>query len=171
MPHAESAQDVVYTLIYSDAARVHAERLRDDPHSFQAATRERISLGLTISDDQRSAALRQRDVFRAAMAEYFRDTDVIVTPAMPIDVPPIDDSAGVLGQSRRMGQLTYPWSLHDGPTLAVPIGFHPVSGMPIGAQLTAARGREAILFALAEQLEGLTHLHLRRPPISVDQTG
>ncbi|MCZ0910894.1 amidase [Gordonia amicalis] len=135
VPHSESAQDVVYTLIYSDLARIHAERLRDEPSRFQPATRERISLGLDISDEQRAAAVRQRDVFRSAMADMFRDVDVVLTPATPVDVPELGVGEAVVAQARRMGQLTYPWSLHDGPTLALPVGVHP-SGMPIGAQLT-----------------------------------
>lgn len=166
VPHSESAQDVVYTLIYSDLARIHGERLRDEPARFQAATRERISLGLSISDDQRAAAVRQRDVFRSAMAEMFRDVDVVLTPAMPVDVPEIGVGEAVVAQARRMGQLTYPWSLHDGPTLALPVGVHP-SGMPIGAQLTAARLGEGTLFALAEQVQERSEWHLRLPPVRV----
>lgn len=99
------------------------------------------------------------------MTDYFREIDVILTPTMPVDVPLIDGDTGVVAQSRRMAQLTYPWSLHDGPTLSIPIGFHQRSAMPIGAQLTAARGGETILFALAEQLEHRTTWHRRHPPI------
>ncbi|WP_459546065.1 amidase [Nocardia sp. X0981] len=167
VPHSESAQDVVYTLLYSDLVEVHAERLRDEPHRFQDATRERISLGLNITHEQRVAALQQRDRFRAAMRDYFRNADVILTPTMPIDVPFVDGGTGVVAQSRRMAQLTYPWSLHDGPTMSIPIGFHERSAMPIGAQLTAARGGETTLFALAEQLESRTTWHRRLPPLAL----
>lgn len=166
VPHSESAQDVVYTLIYSDLARTHAERLRDEPSRFQPATRERIQLGLSISDAQRDAAVRQRDVFRSAMADMFRNVDVVLTPAMPVDVPELGVGEAVVAQARRMGQLTYPWSLHDGPTLTLPVGVHP-SGMPIGAQLTAARLHEGTLLALAEQVQEHSEWHLRRPPVRV----
>lgn len=166
VPHSESAQDVVYTLIYSDLAKIHAERLRDEPTRFQSATRERIAMGLSITDEQRAAAIRQRDVFRAAMAELFGGVDVVLTPAMPVDVPLLDGGDAVVAQARQMGQLTYPWSLHDGPTLALPVGMHP-SGMPIGAQVTAAHSNEKPLFALAEQLQKHTDWHCRRPPVRV----
>ncbi|GAC02282.1 aspartyl/glutamyl-tRNA(Asn/Gln) amidotransferase subunit A [Gordonia namibiensis NBRC 108229] len=166
VPHSESAQDVVYTLVYSDLARTHAERLRDEPTRFQQATRERIALGLTISDEQRAAALRERDLFRAAMTDMFGEIDVVLTPAMPVDVPRLGGGETVVAQARRMGQLTYPWSLHDGPTLALPVGVHP-SGMPIGAQLTAARLHEGTLLALAEQIQAHSEWHLRVPPVRV----
>ncbi len=164
--HSESAQDVVYTLIYSDLAKTHAERLRDEPERFQPATRERIRLGLSISDDQVVAARQQRDVFRAGTAELFDEVDVVLTPAMPGDVPHLGGGDAVVAQARRMGQLTYPWSLHDGPTLALPVGTHP-SGMPIGAQLTAVKGGEGTLFALAEQFQAQTDWHRRLPPARV----
>ncbi|MFC9979090.1 amidase [Gordonia sp. NPDC127522] len=166
--HSESAQDVVYTLIYSDLAEVHAERLNDEPSRFQPATRERIRLGLSIFDEEVVAARRQRDVFRAGTAELFGEVDVVLTPAMPGDVPPLGGGDAVVAQARRMGQLTYPWSLHDGPTLALPVGVHP-SGMPIGAQLTAARGGEGTLFALAEQFQAHTDWHRRLPPVRVGE--
>lgn len=166
VPHSASAQDVVYTLIYSDLAKTHAERLRDEPSRFQSATRERILLGLSISDGQVTTARRQRDLFRAATAELFEDVDVVLTPAMPADVPLLGGGDAVVAQARRMGQLTYPWSLHDGPTLALPVGVHP-SGMPIGAQMTATRGGEGTLFALAEQFQAHTDWHRLLPPVRV----
>ncbi|WP_439030965.1 amidase [Gordonia terrae] len=167
VPLSETAQDVVYTLIYSDLATTHAERLRDEPSRFQPATRERIRLGLSISDEQVVGALRRRDEFRSAMRDVFTSVDAVLTPAMPVDVPLLGGGGAVVEQARRMGQLTYPWSLHDGPTLALPVGVHP-SGMPIGAQMTAAHGAEGTLFALAEHFQEHTDWHLRRPPVHVD---
>ncbi|GAA3949430.1 amidase [Gordonia caeni] len=164
VPSADRAQDVVYTLIYSDLARLHSERLTTEPERFQPATLERISLGRRISDSQRAAAETDRDLFRAAMAEYFRTVDVVVTPTMPVDVPLISDDPSVIPISRRMGQLSYPWSLHIGPTMSLPIGFHPQTGMPMGAQLTAAPGRESRLFELAATIQRETDWHLRTPP-------
>ncbi|GAA4642733.1 amidase [Gordonia humi] len=164
VPLADTAQDVVYTLIYSDLARIHADRLAEAPERFHGATFERISLGRAITADQRAAAIGDRDRFRAAMDDYFAAVDVVLTPTMPVDVPVVSDDPSVLPISRRMGQLSYPWSLHAGPTLSVPVGFHPESGMPIGAQLTAAPGREALLFDVAGAIQSRTDWHLRRPP-------
>ena len=164
VPFADTAQDVVYTLIYSDLARLHSDRLDEAPEKFQRATYERISLGRAITVDQREVAIAQRDLFRTAMDEYFQSVDVVVTPTMPVDVPIISERQSVLPISRRMGQLSYPWSLHTGPTLSVPIGFHPESGMPIGAQLTAAPGRESLLFDVAGAIQAHTSWHQRRPP-------
>ncbi|MEO9322178.1 amidase [Nocardioides sp. C4-1] len=167
VPQAEKAQAHVYTLLYSDLADVHRERLRTDPGLFQPATLERIRVGLGIDADDRRRAMSARSDFRAGLRGVFEEVEVVVTPTMPVDVPFVDERHGVLEQSTRLGQLSYPWSLHSGPTLAVPVGFHPGSGMPIGAQLTAAHADEAALFAIGRAYQDATDWHLRRPPICV----
>ena len=163
IPGAEQAQDIVYTLIYADLAHCHRDRILNSPEVFQPATLERISLGLPITEAERSTARNRRDEFRRGLADVFDRVDVVLTPTMPIDVPPVDGGADVVAQSRRMGQFSYPWSLHDGPTLALPVGFHPGSGMPIGAQLTAAAHREALLFEVGRRYQQVTDWHSARP--------
>ncbi|WP_230598452.1 amidase [Rhodococcoides fascians] len=161
--HAADAQDIVYTIVYSDLARRHRHRLDTEPSRFQPATYERIRLGLRISESDRARALTGRDRFRQAMAATFESVDAVLTPAMPVDVPPRDGGDDVVALSRRMGQFTYPWSLHDGPTLALPVGFHPTSGMPVGAQLTAAAHRESALFGVGERYQSVTDWHRATP--------
>ncbi|WP_255182700.1 amidase [Rhodococcus sp. WWJCD1] len=168
LEHAADAQDIVYTIVYSDLARRHRHRLDTEPSRFQPATHERIALGLSISESDRARALAGRDLFREAMTTTFEMVDVVLTPAMPVDVPPRDGGDDVVALSRRMGQFTYPWSLHAGPTLALPVGFHPSSGMPVGAQLTAAAHREGALFGLGERYQAATEWHRARPPHTSD---
>jgi len=168
LEHAADAQDIVYTIVYSDLARRHRHRLDTEPSRFQPATYERIALGLSISESDRARALAGRDLFRRAMTGTFEMVDVVLTPAMPVDVPPRDGGDDVVALSRRMGQFTYPWSLHDGPTLALPVGFHPSSGMPVGAQLTAAAHREGALFCMGERYQSVTDWHSAIPPHTSD---
>ncbi|NIL91378.1 Glutamyl-tRNA(Gln) amidotransferase subunit A [Rhodococcus fascians] len=166
--HAADAQDIVYTIVYSDLARRHRHRLDTEPSRLQPATYERIALGLSISESDRARALTRRDRFRQAMTATFESVDAVLTPAMPVDIPPRDGGDDVVALSRRMGQFTYPWSLHDGPTLALPVGFHPSSGMPVGAQLTAAAHREGALFGVGERYQSVTDWHRAAPPHTSD---
>ncbi|OZE78332.1 amidase [Rhodococcus sp. 15-649-2-2] len=168
LAHAADAQDIVYTIVYGDLARRHRHRLDTEPSRFQPATYERIALGLSISESDRARALAGRDRFREAMTTTFEMVDVALTPAMPVDVPPRDGGDDVVALSRRMGQFTYPWSLHDGPTLALPVGFHPSSGMPVGAQLTAAAHREGALFGVGERYQSVSNWHRATPPHTSD---
>jgi len=164
---ANQAQEHVYTLVYSDLAEVHRGRLEHRPDLFQPATLERIRSGLSITPEQRQAAREACRHYRRGLAQVFEEVDVIVTPTLPVDVPMRDETTTVIEQSRHMGQMSYPWSLHDGPTLSLPVGFHPFSGMPIGAQITAAHGREQVLFDVAQAYQGVTDWHQRRPLLSL----
>jgi aspartyl-tRNA(Asn)/glutamyl-tRNA(Gln) amidotransferase subunit A len=163
IPGVADAQDIVYTIVYSDLAHRHRTRVDRQPELFQPATLERISLGLSISDAQRAAAVRGRTEYRTGLKTVFADVDVVLTPTMPVDVPRIDGGDDVVAQSRRMGQFSYPWSLHDGPTLAVPVGFHSRSGMPVGMQLTAAAHHEQQLFGMGSRYQAVTDWHTRSP--------
>lgn len=164
VPGAASAQDTVYTLVYSQLAALHRARLETAPERFQPDTLARIRLGTTITAADRALALQARAAFQRQLAELFSRVDVVLTPTLPVDVPRLH-GGDVVASSRQTGRFTYPWSLHAGPTLALPVGFHPESGMPVGAQLTAAPGEEELLFSLGQAYQGRTSWHRRRPPL------
>lgn len=138
----DTVRDDLYTVVYHDLAALHAERLRE-PARFQPDTLTRIRLGLDITPDDRAAALARMDAFRRAVADALDGVDLLLTPTVPVDVPPIASGPGdpgVLALTRRVGELTAPWAVHQGPTLTIPAGEHPVSGMPVGMQLTGRVG-------------------------------
>ena len=164
IPMAAEAQSHVYTLLYYDLAKLHLERLAE-PERFQAATLQRVRQGLTITEGQRRVAARARSDFRAGMRRVLETVDVVVTPTLPVDVPFVREEEAVLSQSVRLGQLSYPWSLHNGPTMSLPVGFHPDSGMPVGAQLTAGHCDEEALFNIGRLYQSETDWHTRRPPV------
>ncbi|MCO7219033.1 amidase [Klenkia sp. PcliD-1-E] len=157
------AQDIVYTLVYADLARIHASRLASDPERFHPDSLVRIGLGRDITAEQRAAAVEARRALQSRISAAMDGVDLVLTPTLPVDVPRADPD-DVLRVSRRLGQLTYPWSLHAGPTLALPVGFHPVSGMPVGVQLTAPEDAEDVLFAAGLWYQQQTDWHTRRPP-------
>ncbi|WP_081264947.1 amidase [Prescottella equi] len=165
IPGAADAQEIVYTLLYSDLARLHRDRIDQSPELFHPATLERISLGLSITEVERARAQAGLESYRRGLADVFADVDVVLTPTIPVDVPLISNSEAVIAQSRRLGQFSYPWSLHDGPTLAIPVGFHRSSGMPIGAQLTAAAHRESLIFDVGRRYQQTTDWHREKPPL------
>jgi aspartyl-tRNA(Asn)/glutamyl-tRNA(Gln) amidotransferase subunit A len=96
---------------------------------------------------------------------------MLLTPTLPVDVPLADAGGDVLTTTRRLGQLASPWSLHAGPTLALPVGRHPRSGMPVGAQLTAAVGGEDRLLDAGAWFQERTTWHTAIPACSVDRAG
>jgi aspartyl-tRNA(Asn)/glutamyl-tRNA(Gln) amidotransferase subunit A len=166
VPGILDAQDLVYTLVYADLAVTHRERIERSPQLFQPDTLERFRLGLGITAVERAAAVAGRSALQARLDAVFADVDALLTPTLPVDVP-LAAPGDVVAVSRRLGFLTYPWSLHAGPTLALPAGLHPASGMPAGVQLTGPAGGEDGLFAAGAWYQSRTGWHDLRPPVHV----
>jgi aspartyl-tRNA(Asn)/glutamyl-tRNA(Gln) amidotransferase subunit A len=167
VPGLCSAQAVLYTIVYAGMAELHAERLAR-PGLFQSDTLARVLVGTGVSDGDRAEALQAREEFQRGMEGLFEQVDVLLTPTLPVDVPWVSTDDDVLAVTRRLSQLSAPWSLHDGPTLALPAGRHPRSGMPVGLQLTAAAGGEDLLLDAGAWFQDRTDWHTARPPCSVD---
>ncbi|MBC7630897.1 amidase [Aeromicrobium sp.] len=166
VPADEAAQHAVYALVYAELVDAHRERITHAPGRFQPETLARLRLGLRLDPEDLVAARALRDDFRAGLTRVFNDIDLIVTPTLPVDVPLLADDGDALERTRRLGQLSYPWSLHDGPTLSIPVGLHDESRMPIGAQITAPAGHESSLFAAARAYQAVTQWHDLRPHMS-----
>jgi aspartyl-tRNA(Asn)/glutamyl-tRNA(Gln) amidotransferase subunit A len=166
VPGICSAQDVLYTIIYAGIVDLHRERL-EHPALFQPDTLTRVRVGERVSEDERAAALEAQREFERELDEVFGQVDVVVTPTLPIDVPRARTDDDVLTVTRRLAQLTAPWSLHAGPSLTLPAGPHPVSGMPVGLQLTAAAGGEDLLLDAGAWFQQQTTWHTLRPSCSV----
>jgi aspartyl-tRNA(Asn)/glutamyl-tRNA(Gln) amidotransferase subunit A len=167
VPGLGSAQDVLYTLIYSGLPDLHAERLAR-PGLFHPDTLARLRVGEGVSEDDRAQALGAQREFQRGLDEVFEDVDVLLTPALPVDVPAVRTDDDVLTTTRRLTQLSAPWSLHTGPTLVLPAGRHGVSGMPVGLQLVAAAGGEDLLLDAGAWFQQRTQWHTLRPPCVVD---
>ncbi|WP_254781730.1 amidase [Modestobacter sp. DSM 44400] len=161
-----AAQDVLYTIVYLELLELHRDRLAE-PRRFQPDTLARIHLGEGLTEGHRDEALAIRAEYQQELDELFTDIDVLLTPTLPVDVPRAAGGDDVLTLTRRLGQFTAPWSLHAGPTLALPVGRHPVSGMPVGAQLTAAVGGEDLLLDAGAWFQERTSWHTAVPPCSV----
>ncbi len=147
-----------------EGAQVHEDRLRTRPEDFSPDVFARVSAGLDVPATALAHSLDWRQRYRHRLDGIFTDVDVIVTPVVPIDVPSAEgfDSRA---QTQMLGRITYPWALHAGPTLSLPIGFHSVSGLPVSVALSAARWGEARLFQVATAYQADTDWHDRTPPL------
>ncbi|NEK57014.1 amidase [Geodermatophilus sabuli] len=159
---AADATEHCLRIIRCEGAAFHQERLAASPQDFSPDVRARLSSGMAVAGTDLVRSLEFRQRYRRRLAEVFDDVDVVVTPVVPVEAPVAAgesswDPAGVLGRA------TVPWSLHDGPTLSLPIGFHPRSGNPVGVSLAARRFDEATLFQVAAAYQEATDWHTRRP--------
>ncbi|MGV8882890.1 MAG: amidase [Rhodoglobus sp.] len=150
------------TIVPAEGASFHEQRLADDPGGYSADVYGRLTAGLAIPGSQLARSLAWRAGYRRRLGEVFGDYDIMVTPTIAVDVPKIDglDSRA---QTAALGAITYPWALHDGPTLNLPVGFHDGSGMPVGAALAAAVGAESVLYQVAHRYQRDTDWHRVTP--------
>ena len=151
-------------IVQCEGAFVHRERLESSPGDFSPDVYARVAAGLDVTATELVRSLDFRTRYRRRLAGVFADMDVIVCPVVPVDVP-LAGGYDSREQTAKLGRITYPWALHDGPTMSLPIGFHPRSGNPVGIAIVAPRFGEAVLFQIAAAYQEATEWHLRRAEI------
>ena len=112
------------------------------------------------------------DVMRRSMATWWDEAgvDVLVTPTSP-ELPwelggfhePANPLQGLM-RSAAVVPFMAPFNVSGQPAMSLPLGWS-ASGLPIGVQVVARRGREDVLIRLAAQLEAAMPWADRHPPI------
>jgi len=143
----EAAWNANTVILFSDAAALHEDQLKEHPEWFGEKLAERMSTGFKHRGvDYARARDVQRD-WTAYLTGMLGDTAVLAVPTTPVPATVIGDREGtVLG--RLMTRLTAPFNLAGAPVLSVPAGN--IGALPVGMQLVAAPGRESLLWAVAQ---------------------
>lgn len=146
------AGSLVVTLV--EGSSVHLPRLRERPMDFDPMTRDRFLAGALVPAEIYLAAQRCRRRFRDAALRVFERVDVLVTPAVPFEAPPIGcDALRVAGETMNprgmLGLYTQPISFIGLPAMVVPLAG---KGLPRAVQLVARPWNEAALFRVAGSL-------------------
>ena len=145
----EAAWNANTVILFSDAAALHENQLKEHPEWFGETLAERMSTGFKYRGvDYARARDVQRD-WTAYLTALLGDDAVLAVPTTPVPATVIGDREGtVLG--RLMTRLTAPFNLAGAPVLSVPVGN--IGALPVGMQLVAAPGRESILWSVAQGL-------------------
>jgi 2-dehydropantoate 2-reductase len=138
-------------IILYEAWQVHGELATSDPSHFGPETLRLLKAASGATREQYDAALARRDELLEAAGEWYRDIDVLLTPSTPYvapaTTPPIDTPEG-----QAEGMFTGPFNVTGDPAIVVPCGFTD-AGLPVGLQLSAARGADMALLAAALVVE------------------
>jgi Asp-tRNA(Asn)/Glu-tRNA(Gln) amidotransferase A subunit family amidase len=125
----------------------------------------RAARALAPADVERAEALLPK--YRSRLDDFLHQVDLILTPtvatpAFPlgqrprtIDGTPVDWLWGAF-------PFTVPFNVAGVPAISIPCGL--ADGLPIGAQLVAASGSDALVMAVAEELEAAIG-HVFVPPV------
>ncbi len=148
-------------LLLTDAAAYHREHLRERSAEIGADVLARLRIGEGIGGMEYAQARRDRDELRHAWNAFFREHDVVLSPATLIPAPPREGEDAVAA-AQRLTANTLPFNLTGLPAISIPCGFS-ASGLPIGLQLAAGPWRERLLLRVARAYESATSWHERMP--------
>jgi amidase len=127
-----------------EGARTHAERWRQHAERIGRKLAELVESGLEIPDYRYQGALAILEEVKRDMTKLFRQYPFLVTPAAPGAAPKGLEFTGD-------PIMNIPWTALGTPAISIPM---PVSnGLPLGLQLTADRGADSALLALALDIE------------------
>lgn len=106
----------------------------------------RVEEGLAIGHGRYSAALRTAESLKASLGPVFGPGEVVLMPATTGLAPEgIDWTGDPL--------FVQPWSLFGFPAVTVPVSRDTATGLPIGVQLVARTGDEALVLDAARRLQ------------------
>jgi Asp-tRNA(Asn)/Glu-tRNA(Gln) amidotransferase A subunit family amidase len=144
----EEANDLITTY---EGARFHESRLKEFGDRLDKPVATLVRDGLKISTAQYDEAMKFVSDSRVRMAEIFKSTPVILTPAAtgpaPLGLSTTGDPA-----------MNAPWSALGTPAISIPMPV--ASGLPLGLQMTADLKQESRLLRAAIQLQA----HLNSGP-------
>ncbi len=131
-------------LVSYEGARFHEARLKEFGDRLDQPLANLIRDGLKIPAEQYDEAKRYISASRVRLAEIFRSTPVIVTPAATGPAP--------LGLSDTGDpRMNAPWTALGTPAVSIPM---PVAGgLPLGLQLTADLGQDSRVLQAALLLQ------------------
>jgi Asp-tRNA(Asn)/Glu-tRNA(Gln) amidotransferase A subunit family amidase len=134
-----SVSEAAEMVMFFEAAQVHGDRYEQYGDRL-ADVADAVRKGRAIRPPEYEDALRRLEHYRETIASVFATTPIIASPAATGPAPVGLVSTGDPG-------MNAPWTALGTPAIAVPM---PVSsGLPLGLQLTTARGEDARLLDAA----------------------
>jgi amidase len=127
-----------------EGARFHEPRLKEFGDRLDQPLAAIVRDGLKISTERYDEATRYVSDSRVRIAEIFKSTPVILTPAAtgpaPLGLSTTGDPA-----------MNAPWTALGTPAISIPMPI--ASGLPLGLQMTADLGQDSRLLRAAIQLQ------------------
>ncbi|MGH6615078.1 amidase family protein [Sphingomonas sp.] len=142
------------------------------PEDLEYRSATLVAAGNGIDDDRFAAAWLRMERVVAAYLDRLGDIDIWMTPTFGTEVVRIGvfgpDVAWLDQRDHLVDYAGYCWidNFAGTPSISLPMGFSD-NGLPIGIQFATRPGGEALLLALAYQLEAAIEWWWHKPPIWV----
>jgi aspartyl-tRNA(Asn)/glutamyl-tRNA(Gln) amidotransferase subunit A len=150
-------------------AEFHRPFFERDPEVYGAEVRERLEGSLKITADEYVRALRERELLRREMADFFRGVDAVLLPSVPCVAPPIETLMARVNRKEHPclwihRPFTSPYNLTGCPAVSLPMGFDG-DGLPLSLQIAGPEWSEGRILAIAGAYEEATpELRSAHPP-------
>ncbi|WP_241384166.1 amidase [Rhodococcus sp. CH91] len=142
-------------LVLDDELRERAHLL-ERPELLTSYEHASLRAALRLTSADVAVAREALGDFRRRIDGFLHRFDAILTPTVATVAFPHDQRPKIIDGEKAdwlwgAFPFTSPFNVAATPAISIPAGVH--DGLPIGAQLVAARGRDADLLNLAESLE------------------
>ena len=158
----EDAVDACSRLIRGEALILYGEALASRPDLLEEGTRRRLALAADLG----SADLERLRDARARWADElearFGAVDLLLTPTVPV-VAPFAAGADTVETTNAVVPYTFVFSFAHASALSLPCGTT-ADGVPVGAQLATARGRDGLVLRAGAAVQAATDWHRSRAP-------
>ena len=150
-------------------AEFHRPFFEKNREGYGADVQERIGWSLKITTDEYVRGLRERELLRRRMAEFFRGVDALILPSMPSTAPPIGTLLARVNGMEHNGVWIHrpflgPHNLTGCPAVSLPMGFSR-EGLPLSLQVVGPEWSEGKVLSVAHAYEEATpEIRMRRPP-------
>jgi aspartyl-tRNA(Asn)/glutamyl-tRNA(Gln) amidotransferase subunit A len=169
LPHLEHCAAAAAQITLVEAASYHERNLRGRAQDYGDDVRLRLYAAGNFLATDYVKSQRARTLLRQAMAEAFKQADVIVAPTLPAFPPLIKEYFVRSGDMREhvidaFIRFNNPFNLTGLPAVSVPCGFGS-AGLPVGLQIVGKPFDEAGVLRLAHAYQTQTDWHKKRPAL------
>ncbi len=170
LPRAKYAVPLQLLTSDSDIAAMMLKKwLRTRWHDFDVGTRTRLAAGCLIPAAVYHRAMRGRALVRREVLQVLAGVDALLCPTNLNPPGRIDatketvDSAEAMQRKVILRRIsTYPFSMANVPSLAVPMGYSG-KGLPLSLQIAGKPFAEDMVFRVAHAFEQASPWHDRHP--------
>lgn len=152
LPTLDHIRETHLTVVASELAAYHRVETTD-LHRCGVAVQQVVEAGLKIPNADYQRAVKERHILTAVVDAALSNVDVLATPTIPIETPPVGvTEIEVNGESDDLTlslvSLTSLFNHTGHPAISIPVSTQ-ASGLPFGVQLVSRRGTDLGLLDIA----------------------
>ncbi|MFH1484719.1 MAG: amidase family protein [Chloroflexota bacterium] len=168
-PNTGEPYSIFGPIALADAYAAFGHLLDEHADDLMPYVKSTLEHGRDVAGHEYSQTLRRLERFRMEMAEFFREFDLLLTPATAVPAFPAGQRPREI-DGQKVSPLwgafpfTVAFNLTRQPAASVPCGFSP-DGLPIGLQIVGRYGEEATVLRASAAFEKARPWADKVPPV------